>query len=278
MKIFLTGGTGFIGKNFINLALKNGHHIFAITRKKKQSKIDKLTWLFGEIDDDWSKYLKNIDVVVHLAAKGVIYDKKEDSKSIFKFNIDKSLNMIFKLIKNNCINFVIASTSSEYFNDGECKKSVLKISSKRGSSSSYSASKIIFTNILKIISKKSKCNFRIMRIFPTYGEGEYANRLYPTIKKKAQEGKNLFIKNPNEIRDFTNVKYVSKVLLDACKFKKKKNFDIFHISSNNKMSIKEFAFKQWKKYKAKGKLTFDKGTNKFTRHVSDKNSVWKIQN
>ena len=51
MKIFLTGGTGFIGKNFINLALKNGHHIFAITRKKKQSKIDKLTWLFGEIDD-----------------------------------------------------------------------------------------------------------------------------------------------------------------------------------------------------------------------------------
>ena len=35
MNIFLTGATGFIGKNFLKAALKEGHFIFAPTRKKK---------------------------------------------------------------------------------------------------------------------------------------------------------------------------------------------------------------------------------------------------
>lgn len=35
MNIFLTGGTGFVGKKFIKLAIKHGHKIFAISRKKK---------------------------------------------------------------------------------------------------------------------------------------------------------------------------------------------------------------------------------------------------
>ena len=33
MNIFLTGGTGFIGKQFIKQATKEGNYIFATTRK-----------------------------------------------------------------------------------------------------------------------------------------------------------------------------------------------------------------------------------------------------
>ena len=36
MKIFLTGGTGFIGKKFIKEATKLKHIIYAVTRKKKK--------------------------------------------------------------------------------------------------------------------------------------------------------------------------------------------------------------------------------------------------
>ena len=35
MKIFLTGATGFIGKNFAKLAIIKNHYIYAPTRKKK---------------------------------------------------------------------------------------------------------------------------------------------------------------------------------------------------------------------------------------------------
>ena len=39
MKIFLTEGTGFIGKNLIKRALKKGIYIFATTRQKKTQNI-----------------------------------------------------------------------------------------------------------------------------------------------------------------------------------------------------------------------------------------------
>ena len=38
MKIFLTGGSGFIGKKFIKESLNSGHIIYALSRKKKQNK------------------------------------------------------------------------------------------------------------------------------------------------------------------------------------------------------------------------------------------------
>ncbi len=57
MKIFLTGGSGFVGRKFIKEALKAGHVIYAITRKNKKKKKN-LIWLKGDLDKDWSRYLK----------------------------------------------------------------------------------------------------------------------------------------------------------------------------------------------------------------------------
>ena len=35
MIIFLTGGTGFVGKRFLKLASDRGHFVYAVSRKKK---------------------------------------------------------------------------------------------------------------------------------------------------------------------------------------------------------------------------------------------------
>ena len=77
MKIFLTGGTGFIGKEFIAQASNKGFFIFAVSRKNVKKKIKNVKWLKGEIDKDWDKYLSKVDVVVHLASLGVISKKKK---------------------------------------------------------------------------------------------------------------------------------------------------------------------------------------------------------
>ena len=39
MKIFLTGGTGFIGSHFLDAALKKGYHVKALIRPKSKFKI-----------------------------------------------------------------------------------------------------------------------------------------------------------------------------------------------------------------------------------------------
>ena len=61
MIIFLTGGSGFIGRKFINEALEVGHFIYAVSRKNKKNKKN-LVWLKGDLDKDWNKYLKKSDV------------------------------------------------------------------------------------------------------------------------------------------------------------------------------------------------------------------------
>ena len=46
MVIFLTGASGFIGKNFLKLALSKGHFVYAISRKKRQKKQKNLKQIF----------------------------------------------------------------------------------------------------------------------------------------------------------------------------------------------------------------------------------------
>ena len=279
MKIFVTGSSGFIGKSFIKEASKKKNFIFSLTRKKQKNSHSRIKNLFGTLDDDWSKYLKKTDVLVHLAAAGV-QPNKTKRKAIFKTNVTDSFKFIKNAVKAGCKNFLIISTSSEY---GHESKKIKKIGTKfkRKPKNPYSVSKVKFTDLIKKLSSRKefqKCKFRVMRIFPIYGPDEQSYRLYPSLIKAAEKGKNFLIKNPLEYRDFTESNYASKILLSACDFKKNsKRFEIYHVSSNNKMTVLKFAQIIWKKLKAKGELMTKNKKVFLSTHVSDRRSVWKLK-
>ena len=81
MKLFVTGGSGFLGKSFIKEATKKNNFVYLLSRKKKNNYNLKVKKLTGKLNDNWSKYFKKTDVIVHLAAAGVQADKT--SKKIF---------------------------------------------------------------------------------------------------------------------------------------------------------------------------------------------------
>jgi len=273
MKIFLTGASGFIGKNFYKLAIKKGCFIYAPTRKKKKEKIKNLKWLVGDFDFKWKKELSKSNVLVHIAASGL---NTADVSDIYDTNVFKSAKLLKNAIKYKCKNWLIISTSSEY---GVAKKNkLIKLSKKsnRVPEDDYGMSKAIFTDLCINLAKKFNCKVRIMRIFPVYGPGENKKRLYPSLLQAAKKGNNFFIKNPFETRDFTHVKFVSKILFDAMNFKKKKfkSHQIWHVSENKPELIKSFVKKYWKTYNPKSKLILNKKNNVKFDHISDKNSVW----
>lgn len=278
MKIFLTGGSGFIGKVFIKEALKRKHFIYAITRKiMKKKKTKNLTWLKGEIDKDWSKYLKKSDVLVHMAAAGV--NNKTSLKKAIKINVIKPTKLLINAKKSNCNNWVIIGSASEYGRQA-IKKIKLSNRTLELPSTSYEKTKYLFSKTSIFLSKKFKTNCRILRLFNVYGEGENSKRLWPSLKKAAKNNKNFEMTDGKELRDFISVGEASKKILQACNFKIKNDSfpQIWHIASGRAVTVKSFAKKKWKEFSAKGKIFFGKiKLSSKMNYISEKKSIWSLK-
>lgn len=76
-KILITGATGFIGRSLVPALISAGHEVRCAVYQKSDSipadqvQIDRL-----ELQPDWTDALAGIDIVIHLAAKAHITNKK----------------------------------------------------------------------------------------------------------------------------------------------------------------------------------------------------------
>lgn len=64
----ITGGTGFVGKRAIDLALAAGHSVRALTRRP-QAELDGVTWIEGALDtaEPLARLADGADAVLHIA-------------------------------------------------------------------------------------------------------------------------------------------------------------------------------------------------------------------
>lgn len=72
-KIFVTGGTGYIGKTLVQEALKQNMELIVLTRsaaKAKQLEMQGVTAVVGDLQEDgeWQKVIGECQYVIHLAA------------------------------------------------------------------------------------------------------------------------------------------------------------------------------------------------------------------
>ena len=186
MRLLVTGASGFIAKSFIEHSLKKNLKIIAISRKKKKNlnkNLNKnLKWVVGQFNKVDLNKIGKFDMVVHFASYGTKPKERNNLSKNFEINVLNSADLILKAIKNNCKKFLIISSSSE-FGTANIRTNGVKKNDFKVPDDSYGLSKLIFNNIAYNYSKKYKCKFRIMRLFPIYGDGENTSRLYSTIKK-----------------------------------------------------------------------------------------------
>ena len=109
MRLFITGASGFLGKNFIEEVIKKRYKIYALSRKDRSSK--KIEWLKGSLEDDWSKELKETDIFIHLASSGV---QNFENKDIYETNFFNSKRILDRVVKSKYKKWLIISTSSEF--------------------------------------------------------------------------------------------------------------------------------------------------------------------
>lgn len=100
MKIAITGGTGFVGKELTNLLLSEGHHVYILTRsdKKSDSSVTYVPWLKQGAKPE--EQLGGIDAFVNLAGTSINEGRwtEEQKKKIYQSRMDAT-NEVLRIIE-----------------------------------------------------------------------------------------------------------------------------------------------------------------------------------
>ena len=112
MRIFVTGGTGFIGSHLIDSLIEKNHEVVALLRKSSNVQYlqgHEVELVYGDITEKNSIKLNNIDVVFHLA--GILGGWNIPEKKYWDVNLDGTRNMLDACLNKNIKQFVYLSTA-----------------------------------------------------------------------------------------------------------------------------------------------------------------------
>ena len=255
-KTFLvTGGTGFIGSNICELLVKANHKVKIFDNNSRGSinkikKIkNKIKFIKGDIRNKQllNRALKNTDTVIHLAyVNGTKYFY---SKPVLVLDIAVKgmLNIIEACIKNKVKELYLASSSEVYQTPNTIptdENEPLKIPNIFNPRYSYGGGKIL-TELMGIhYGKKYFKKLVIFRPHNVYGPNMGYEHVIPEFinRFKSTKSQNFKIQGTgNEIRSFIYI----KDFIDAFNLilKRGKHLNIYNIGTNEKIRIKDLAYK-----------------------------------
>ena len=126
MKIFVTGGTGFIGSHFLNAAFAAGHTVVAHRRSilslPRVPLIAEPHWVEGRLSDITGKDCEECEALVHLAAHtaNIPYDTLENCihynvlEPIALFRAAAAAGIERLVVAGSCFEYGVAGERYEY--------------------------------------------------------------------------------------------------------------------------------------------------------------------
>ena len=257
MHFFVAGATGFIGSHFVNKALCLNHKVTALSRKSSNPKIPFIKepiWCKGSLVDDWSESLKECDVFINFAATGVVNNSDNWAKCL-EVNFIQNEILFRNAIESGIKKFLICGSCFEYGSSGDDYLKI-PVDAPLKPIGAYAYSKAIAGLSSLNIAKNKNLRFILARLFHIYGKGENPRRFWPSLVKAAKEGVDFQMTQGNQLRNFTKVEDAVSILLDLCKKLDyiEKGGLIKNVGSKNNLQLKEFAFREWTRLKAKANI------------------------
>lgn len=245
MKIFLTGATGFIGSKLCEHLLKNHHQILAPVRNLnsplllKHHNLELIQIEDSDINKNYSKFLTNVDVVIHCAAKAHIMNDSIIKNKILSFykkvNIDQTINLAKQAASCKVKRFIFISSvkvNGEYTLPSEN----FKYDDIPKPADFYAISKFEAEKALKELSNYNSIEIIIIRAPLVYGEEVKGNflRLLDLCNKELP----LPFRSLNNIRSMVNVENLID-LISCCIDHPKAGGQVFLISDDHNISTVE---------------------------------------
>lgn len=187
MKIFITGGTGFIGKRLSRALLEQGHELYILTRSKA-GKIDseKIKYIEGNpiYPGKWQEYVKDCDMVANLVGETIAQRWNEDVKKRIRESRIIATKNVVDAIPNNK-DFTLISTSAVgyygFHEDEEIDESfpagndflanVAKDWEKEALKAKEKSTRVIITRFGLVIGEGGGLLEKLIPIFKSYSGG-----------------------------------------------------------------------------------------------------------
>lgn len=273
MRIFVTGGTGFIGK-FVVKKLDDGkNEILVLSRNPKLSNYSKnVSFLKGDLKNqiEWGEDLKKFkpDATIHLAWKGIPDFGIKTSKE----NLKNSLKLLKLLSKIGCRTILATGTLWEYGERGGKLSEDLELKPFNP----FTNAKVKLFLEGEKITKKEKMNFIWVRLFYVYGPGQKSSSLIPYLISCAKENNVPQMRNPDAQNDFIYVEDVAEAIKQIL-YKCKKS-DVFNIGSGKITSVQYIIKKIFSYFKVNGayRETKPRQTDKFAAAYADISKIRKL--
>jgi NAD dependent epimerase/dehydratase family. len=247
--IIVTGGSGFVGSNLIELLVKKTNFKiisldnYSTGSKKNHIKSKKVKYINGStvnINKILSKYKTRIKSIFHFGEFSRIFQSFSKFQECFESNSIGSKE-VFKFCLDNKIKLIYSATSASLGNRGNDKNL-----------SPYAFTKSKNLELLENLKKWFNLKFEVIYFYNVYGPRQIKTGEMATVigifEYQYKNKKNLTIVKPGtQTRRFTHISDTVKVCYDAWKLNRRAYYSISHKRS---YSIKEVAkmFKTKVKY------------------------------
>ena len=281
MKIFVTGGAGFIGTNLCK-SLQQERHLVTIfdnlsnssIKNMKNLKSENIQFVEGDILNQ--KKIKDesvgFDIVIHLAAQISVQESIKNPEYTIKNNLDGTKNVFNACLENKIKNIIVVSSASIFGN--ECReKDTLNEETNCKPLSPYGSSKLDMENWLKENIKDVELNCIILRFFNIYGIGqtkEYAGVISKFAGCIKNNSKITIYGDGKQTRDFISIDDIVKSINLSISNIDNKKAEIYNIGTGISTSINELAELMLKISDGKNKIYHTDGKNKIY-HTDPKN-------
>lgn len=185
MKILITGTTGFVGNKLCQALSMRGDAVFAVARR--QVAIDTNITVINKVlskDTDWQDWLKDIDVVIHLAGRAHVM--KDVSENPYQAYADINIHATKHLAEQAALSGVkrFIYLSSIKVNGERTKDIAFTETDSPQPEDDYGKTKYEAEKALNNIGKDTEMEVVIIRPPLVYGEGVKAN--FKSLIKLAQ--------------------------------------------------------------------------------------------